>query len=381
MDKPLRVLMVNYEYPPIGGGAANANKCILKEMAAIGGASIDLVTSFAGSGIVVEEFSPAIRIHKVGIRKQNLHHWRKTEVLCWLFKAHGVYNRLLKENNYDLAHAFFAFPSGLFCWLSRNKLPYIISLRGSDVPGYNDTLGLEYFLLSPLFKGIWKNAACIIANSKGLAELAVKFTPSLAIDVIPNGVSLSDYGGEAAGRRDDAFMLLVVGRLVNRKRIDRAIEALRLLVERGIDVRLDIAGDGVLADMLKELASGLNIADRVNFMGVVEKGDMPAVYAAADVFVMCSEHEGMSNAVLEAMAAGLPIITSACEGIDELIDGNGIVIKNISSGAVADAAAQLYNDIPLRKLMSNKSKERASLFSWRSVAQAYADKYRQIFSG
>ncbi len=380
MEKPLRILMVNYEFPPIGGGAANANLCILKEMAAIGGVNIDLVTAFVGSGTVVEELSPSIRIHKVGIGKQNLHHWRKTEVLCWLFKANGVYKRLLKENRYDLAHAFFAFPSGLFCWLSRKKLPYIISLRGSDVPGYNDTLGLDYFLLSPLFKCIWNNATSVVANSKGLAELAAKFTPSLAIDVIPNGVSLSDYGRMRANRGDDVFRLLAVGRLVNRKRIDCVIEAMSILAQRGINARLDIAGDGVLADKLKDLAASLKVADRVNFMGVVEKSDMPAIYAAADVFVMCSEHEGMSNAVLEAMAAGLPIITSACEGIDELVADNGIVIKDVSPKTVADAVERLYNDTSLRNFMSGKSKERASLFSWRSVAGAYIDKYKQVLA-
>ena len=374
--------MVNYEYPPIGGGAANANLCILKEMAAIGGVAIDLLTSFVGKGVVVEEFSPSIKIYKVGISKRNLHHWRKAEVLQWLFKAHSVYDQLLQENDYDLSHSFFAFPSGLFCWLSRKKLPYIISLRGSDVPGYNDTLGLDYFLLSPLFKGIWKNAAAIIANSKGLAELATKFTPSLPIEVIPNGVSISDYStGHANKRTGGPFKLLTVGRLVNRKRIDCVIESISLLAGRGIDVRLDIAGDGVLADKLKGLASGLNVEGRVNFMGVVQKSDMPAVYAAADVFVMCSEHEGMSNAVLEAMAAGLPIITSHCEGIDELVADNGIVIKNISPQTVADAAGRLYNDLPLRSLMSDKSKERAVRFSWRNVAQAYMDKYCQIVSG
>lgn len=383
MNNALRILMVNYEFPPIGGGAGNANLHILKEMAALGGVRIDLLTSFAGKGVVVEDFATSVRIYKVGIEKRNLHHWRKFEVINWMIGASKVYSRLLKENTYDLAHCFFAFPSGWFCWKSRKKLPYIISLRGSDVPGYNDTLGVEYFLLSGLFRRIWNNASSVTANSQGLAAMAKKFMPSLAIDVIPNGVDIDAYRQKPSDFMSGGKLrLLTVGRLVRRKQIDCIINSLPLLLAKGIDVRLDIAGDGVLACELKSLAQSIGVSQRVNFMGVVEKKDMPEVYASSDVFIMCSRHEGMSNAMLEAMAAALPIITAPCEGVEELIDGNGIILDECPlERSIANAVERLAFNHSLAALMAEKSRQIAMRFSWRSVALAYIKKYETYTDG
>jgi L-malate glycosyltransferase len=379
MSDRLRILMVNYEYPPIGGGAANANLNILVEMAATGRVEVDLVTSFAGNGVAVEKLGEGVKIHKVGISKENLHHWRKREVLSWMYRASGVYKNLLAENEYDLAHCFFAFPSGWFCLRHKKKLPYIISLRGSDVPGYNDTLGLYYFILKPLFRSIWKNAASIIANSCGLAALANRFTPNIEIDVIPNGVRVEDFSQHNVYRRDNrTIRLLTVGRLVNRKRIDIAIEAVALLKERGFDVHLDIAGDGVMADQLKSLAAEHDVEDIVNFLGVVAKHEMSELYSKSDIFVMCSEHEGMSNALLEAMAASLPVVTSNCEGVAELVQGNGFVIEQINAHKLAASIGNLMKNDELMRSMSQASREKAEQFCWKEVARAYIEKYCRI---
>lgn len=378
MSKPVRVLMINYEFPPLGGGAANANYYLLQEMAKIGGIEIDLLTSFSGKGVAIEQFSDNITIHKVGINKKSLHHWRKIEILEWLFRSSKVYKTLIAKKKYDLTHAFFAFPSGWFCWKSRKQLPYIISLRGSDVPGYNDTLGFEYAILERLFKSIWQNAAFVVANSKGLATLAGKFMPQLKIDIIPNGVSIENFDIAKKRAKDGKLRLLVVGRLVSRKKIDVAIKALPLLLQKGIDASLTVAGGGVLYQQLNELAQKLDLAERVSFLSEVSRSQMPELYADADIFLMCSRHEGMSNAMLEAMAAGLPIITSDCEGVGELIDSNGIILEDTSAETVADAVERLINDQGLSEVMSEASKQIAKRFSWHTVALAYAEKYRLV---
>ncbi len=378
MDKPIRILMVSYEYPPIGGGGGNAVYNILKEFASLGGVSVDLVTSYAGKGVAVENWQEGIDIHKVGINKKSFHHWRKTEVLCWMFKANRHYKKLLKANEYDIAHCFFAFPSGWFCRRSKKKLPYIISLRGSDVPGYNNTLGMEYFLLSKVFKSIWQNASCIVANSKGLAKLATEFMPQLRYEVIPNGVRLEDFSEVKVYKSDDApLKLLTVGRLVSRKRIDIVIKAVRILTEWGFNVSLDIAGDGVEAENLKSLAKDCEIEDKINFLGIVERSKIGEVYAKADIFVMCSEHEGMSNALLEAMASALPVVTSSCEGTAELIDDNGLIVEDMNEKNLASALGKLIRDNELLEKYSQAARQTAGRFSWENTAKAYLEKYRQ----
>jgi UDP-N-acetylglucosamine:LPS N-acetylglucosamine transferase len=123
MDKPLKILMLNYEFPPIGGGGGQAHLNLLKEYAKNTGLTIDVLTSSTEHRNKVEQFSQNITIHKVAIRKKSLHYWRKTEVIQWLWKADAQLKKLLAENSYDLAHAFFGFPTGWLTYRHRNQLP------------------------------------------------------------------------------------------------------------------------------------------------------------------------------------------------------------------------------------------------------------------
>ena len=98
----MKILLLNYEFPPIGGGAAKATQCLLKEYSKRKSIEVDVLTSTPGKGLKHEVFADNINIYKVGIRKKNLHYWKKSEVIAWLFKAAKHYRRLIKENDYDV---------------------------------------------------------------------------------------------------------------------------------------------------------------------------------------------------------------------------------------------------------------------------------------
>jgi len=370
--------MANYEFPPIGGGAGKANLCLLKQYAGRDDLVIDVLTSAPKPGFTTEKFADNITIYKVGVHKKNLHFWRKTEVAEWLFKAGFRYHALLRKNSYDLAHAFFAFPTAYLCLRSAAKLPYIISLRGSDVPGYNVRLRIDYKLLSPLFRRIWKSASTIVANSKGLAELAGKFMPELAIGVINNGIDTEIFYAGPAKSITQPVKVLTVCRLISRKRIDLLIETVAKAKELDVDIQLNIAGQGNLMHPLERLARKLAVAERVNFMGRVPTGQMPQLYRDNDIFVMSSAHEGMSNAMLEAMACGLPIVTTRCEGIEELIANNGIVVDRPGAGLIARAIKALVDDPARYEQMSAAAVKQAQQFTWSSAAGQYLDCYHTV---
>lgn len=374
----LNLLMLNYEFPPIGGGAGNAHLCLLRQYADNSDLRIDVLTSAPEPGFFTENFSKNITIYKVGLHKKNLHFWRKTEVIEWLLKARPCYRKLLRENDYDLVHAFFGFPTGWLCYRSRGKLPYIISLRGSDVPGYNIRLGLDYKLMTGLFRRIWSCAAAVVANSEGLRRLALEFMPTLDIGVIPNGIDTEKYYPSQKQEPAKPIKALAVCRLISRKRIDLLIEAVGQTRELGLDVRLNIAGEGNLMETLKKLANGLKAADRVIFMGRVPAEQMPDVYRDNDIFVMSSAHEGMSNAMLEAMASGLPIITTRCEGVEELVADNGVVVEQAQPEEIARAIKKLADNPQTLRQMSLASRQRAALYSWPSVAARYIRCYQQV---
>jgi len=371
--------MLNYEFPPIGGGAGKAHLHLLKEYARYNNLlKIDVLTSAPQPGFIVESFAENITIYKVGLHKKKLHYWRKIEVLEWLFNARVHYRRLLRENDYDLVHAFFGFPTGWLCYRSAALLPYIISLRGSDVPGYNIRLGLDYKLLSGLFRKIWSAAAVVVANSNGLRKLALEFMPALDIKVIPNGIDTEQFHPSEKQDLTKPIKALTVCRLISRKRIDLLIKATALAKKSGLDIQLNIAGDGNLMGQLQKLADELNIGDSVNFMGRVPAEQMPQLYRNNDIFVMSSAHEGMSNAMLEAVASGLPIITTRCEGVEELIKDNGIVVESPQPEEIAKAIKNLADDRQAYSRMSIAARKQTEKFSWNSVAEQYLNHYNRI---
>jgi len=377
----MRVLMSNYEFPPIGGGAGQAHLSLLREFADNPEIVVDVLTSCRGRGLAVERFAANITLYKVGIRKGDLHHWRRSEVLEWLLKAPAHYRGLLEANRYDLAHAFSAFPTGWLCWRARANMPYILSLLGSDVPGHNARLSLDYKLLGPVFRRIWKSAAMVVANSQGLTQRARAFMPDLDIRIIYTGVDAARFHPPAVRMPCQHTRLVTVARLVATKRIDVLIEAMDLLRQQGLDVSLTIAGGGRLAEPLRQLAQQRGLDAHVRFLGPVDGDAVPQLYRDSDIFVTSSVREGLSNAMLEAMASGLPIVTTRCEGVDELIADNGLIVEEPDPRCIADAVRGLVRDRARYEAMSAAARARVERFSWRRTAEAYLDCYRSLPQG
>ncbi len=374
----LNLLMLNYEFPPIGGGAANAHLAILKQYVQNADLKIDVLTSAPKRGFYKNQFSENITIYRIGVNKKNLHHWRKIEVIEWLIKSRHYYRHLLENNNYNLVHAFFGFPTGWLCYRSVDELPYIISLRGSDVPGQHARLKLDYKLLAPVFRRIWENADAIVANSRGLQNRALKFLPSVLIEVIPNGVDLNFFRPAENKPRDAKIKLLTVGRLSVTKRVEMLIDAVRILRDAGFNAHLSIVGGGALQNRLKFLVADAKLDDHIEITGRIDQENMPQIYQQSNIFVSATLQEGMSNAMLEAMACGLPIVTTPCEGIEELIADNGIVVGQPSSQAIADAVKSIIENEQLYNKMCTQARARAEQFNWKNVADQYLQMYFNV---
>ncbi len=378
----MKLLMLNYEFPPIGGGGGQAHHALLKEFAGRPDLTVDVLTSAPAPGFFLDQFTDNIRVHKVGIRKKELHFWRRSEVLAWLLKARPHYRRLLRENTYDLVHAFFGFPTGWLCRRTAGKLPCVISLRGSDVPGGNARLQLEYKVLGPLvFKPIWQRASALVACSEGLRQRALRFLPSAQIDVIPNGVDLKRFTpAEGPSGRPGPLRLITVGRLSPTKRLPVLIEMTELLRREGCDVQLTIVGGGALEGELRRKIADERFRGVVTMTGRRSASRMPEIYRQHDVLVSASAQEGMSNAMLEAMASGLPIVTTRCEGVDELISDNGIVVDDPAPAALAAAVRKLAGQRTMLTAMSLAAREKAETFGWDAVARRYLDLYATLMA-
>lgn len=382
----MKILFLNYEYPPLGGGAGNATQYILREYAGIPDLEVHLVTSSVDESEHIVVLGGGVTVHSVPIGKngRNLHFQSSKDLLVYAWKGYAYAEGLLSKEHFDVIHAFFSVPCGFMARkLSRKfSVPYIVSLRGADVPGYSERFTGLYLLLGPIIKNIWQHAAKVIANSAGLRSLALQTNPDQRIDMIPNGIDTVEFTPDPERETDGMFRILCVSRITPRKGIRYLLEGFSLLREKlpQVPMELWIIGEGDELPALRELVASLGIHKSVKFFGRVEHEKLAAFYGLADVFVLPSLNEGMSNTMLEALASGLPIVATVTGGTGELVaDGeNGLYIEKESSADIAAKLEHLAIDTDMRTRMGAASRARAEQMSWSHVAKAYARIYTEV---
>ena len=369
----MKILVLNYEFPPLGGGAGNATRCLLKEFSKRDDLRIDLVTS-SPNKYKEEKFARDINIYYLDINKKgNIHYQSNLDLLKYSWRAFWFCKKLKKKNRYDLLHTFFGIPCGYIA--KRLKLPYIVSLRGSDVPFYN----LRFFWLDKLFfrnlsKRVWRNAKRVVANSDGLKKLAKQSYKDQEIDVIYNGVNTEEFKPREKVR--DTFTVISTSRLIERKGIRYLVKAFFRFNRRYSNSKLLVIGEGNLEEELKRKADS-----SVEFFGSVEHDKLSSFYNQADIFVLPSLNEGMSNSLLEAMASGLAIIATDTGGTKELVDNqNGIIVNKKNSQDIFSALEGLYLDRDRLQKMKLESRAKAKKMSWAKMAEKYLNIYLEAIS-
>lgn len=289
--------------------------------------------------------------------------------------ASAAFRAAMEAEPPDVTLAFFGWPGGGVARRLRvaRGIPYVVALRGSDVPGFRLPVWHPVSVLArPHFRAIWREAGAVVANSESLRALARR-TWDGPVEVIPNGVDARTYAPGAPGV-ERPFTVLTVSQLVPRKRIDLLLEAwARFRRAMPGDARLRVIGRGREEAALRARASRLGIDETVEWRGAVDRGDMPAEYRAADVFVLLSRQEGMSNALLEAMASGLPCISTPVGDADAwFADGRCGVRVEPDADAVCAALQALATDAPRRGRLGDGARAFVTQHaSWSSVAEAY----------
>jgi glycosyltransferase involved in cell wall biosynthesis len=211
--------------------------------------------------------------------------------------------------------------------------------------------------------------------------------PVSKLCVIPNGVDaerlsaaepadLSQFGIPPAGRT-----LLFVGRLDPQKGPFVLMAAVRDLIPRHPDLHVLLVGDGPLRENLQSWVAKENLASRIHFAG--RRDDVPSIFKAAELFVLSSLWEGLPNVVLEAMAAGIPVVASRVEGISDLLidDRTGLVVPANSSADLAEAIERLLADPQHARQMAHSAQRIANEdFAWSRVVEQYAKTYSELLA-
>lgn len=379
----MNILIVSHEYPPIGGGGANACLYLAREYSK-GGHQVTLVTS-AYKDLPSEEMVDHVRIIRVKALRKKEEKSTFLEMFTYLCSAWRKINQMVKTEHYDICQVFFGIPSGpIGLYLKKKyKIPYVIRFGGGDIPGAQKRFSYVYKILTPVIRAIWANADALVANSEMLMHKALSFEKRYPIEIITNGVDSDFFTRDCDNLthpiviKKNQINILFVSRLIRGKGLQYIIPHMeRMNRECESKVQLTIVGDGPYREELERITAEAKAAGYVTFEGKKNKEELYSYYNQADLFILPSESEGMPNVVLEAMAMGVPVIMTPCGGSKELIQGNGLIvpIENF-----VDTVIDLCNDRANRICMGEQSRILAlTKFSWREKAGEYLELFEKI---
>ncbi len=298
--------MHSYEFPPLGGGGAKVVYGLSTQLVKMGH-HIDLITMKFGELKKFEDVK-GIQVHRVPCIRTRQSICYTPEMLSYVIAAIPTALRLVKRRDYHLLHTHFIFPDGLISYFVRKMtgIPYLITVHGSDVPGYNpDRFTHQHKLLLPLWRQIVHLASLTVSPSKNLETLIRAQDSSTPITVIPNGIEVDKF----VASREKKNCILLVCRMFPRKGVQYFLQSLKTLDPK-LEYEVNILGDGPFLPTLRQKASNLNV--EVKFWGALDNTspELRNLYETSSIFMLPSESENFPMVLLEAMAAGLAIITS-----------------------------------------------------------------------
>ncbi len=369
-----RVLIFATAYYPLVAGAEIAMKEVTDRLP---GWQFDLICARIQPGLADTEKIGNVTVHRVGFGKP---------IDKYLLPILGVKKALSIERRptpdarrpiiWSLLASYGGFAALVYTWM-RPKTKMLLTLQeGDPLEHYAKRVGF----LSFLHKKIFQRADAVQAISSFLAQWAKAMGFNGHPEVVPNGVDIERFSRksqvasrkslrERFGYADNDVVIVTASRLSLKNGVDDLITSLTHLPE---NYKLLIAGEGEDREKLTALVAEKNLARRITFLGNKSHDELPEILRASDIFCRPSLSEGLGNAFLEAMAAGLPIIGTPVGGIpDFLKDGEtGIFCHVRNPESIAKAVQRIQTEPGLKeKLIARGSSLVAERFGWDGIAK------------
>ena len=368
-----RILVLNYEFPPIGGGGGAVSEQLSAFLAARG---YEVRVQTAGfRDLPHHEQRDGYQLFRTAGLRRHADRCSVPEMFLYLMTNLWPVLRHVFFWKPDLIHVHFAVPTGVLAWLANRlaRVPYVLTVHLGDVPGAQpeQTDGL-FRILKPFTVPIWRRAARITAVSdfvRGLGERAY----GREVTTIYNGITLPDPPDPSERSQTRLFF---AGRFNPQKNLPFLIEVLAVLPDA--DWVCDLVGDGTEMAAVRQRRDQLGLRDRVHLHGWLARGEVQEKMAASDILVMPSLSEGFPVVAVEALAFGLAIVGSNIGGLaDIVIDGdNGFLVPVNDTEAFAAALIQLIGSPQKRDEMRRNSRKRAERFDIERVVDAYEQEFR-----
>jgi len=293
-------------------------------------------------------------------------------------------------------HGYRSFQADVSSFVSKMKdVPFVVSAHGSAL-GYETMIKKRHQKIPYVFydaftmKSALKHANFVIASSKQEFDELVRFgVEKDKIQIIPVGVDLIKYDVIKSKSDKGFFRILFVGRITKDRNLELLLEAFKIVTEKLEHVKLMIVGGeerrtftdklGYLAALKRRVVS-MGVSDKVEFTDQLHGSDLIRAYNSADVFVYTSLYENFGQTILEAAAAGLPIISTPV-GVakDIIVNGKtGFLTSFHNPKELSEKIVLLTQNRELRERFKNTKKVVAEKYRWESIIKRYLEIYNSL---
>ena len=371
----MKILTLSYEFPPLGGGGSKVAQGLAENFVGLGH-QVDIVT-MSYKDLPRHEVVAGANVYRVPCLRRSVDICRPYELASYMLSALPATLQKLRESQYDLIHSHFLLPDGLTSiWPSRrNRIPLIVTAHGSDVPGYNpDRFKLIHKGIAPAWRSLVRAVDRIVCPSRFLADLILAHEPRARTVTIPNGIDLDKFNVNQTRRKS----ILVVTRMLERKGVQDVLNALS-----GTDLgfEVNIVGTGPYLDTLVRLSNELGMDTRFHGWLDNDSDELKALFETSEIFVFPSHAENFPVVLLEAMGAGLAIITTNQTGCREVVGDAALCVPPGDVAAIRSALEKLAGSNELCRTLGSAARHRLDeQFGWTAVARQYTSLFEAVIA-
>ncbi len=381
----MKILVLNYEYPPLGGGAGVITQNI-SERFAENGNKVTVVTTWY-KGEQETEKKGNLEIIRLKSKRQHIYKSNVFEMLSWIKECKHFLGDYLKKEKFDLCFANFAIPGGIVAVYLKRKfgLKYTVISHGHDIPWrFPKQMRLFHIATYYKIKRICIESEANFMQTREMKENIDRFIGEKFVNknvIVPNGIDARLFKPDKS-LKDKVFKIVFVGRLVEQKDPFTFLNAIKLFSGRNKDLIVHIIGDGVLRCKMEEYVRNNCLSDIVKFFGWIRKAEIVKEYQSAHVNVITSVFEGMSVAVFESLACGCFLITTPIDGINEVIapNENAIVVQFYSQEEIAQQLEIYYQKRFLQnyKIDDGIISGLIERYNWNYIVNVYEKHFERI---
>lgn len=373
----MRILVLNHEFPPIGGGGGRAAESICQALAKRGH-EIKVLTSHF-KDLPREEQRDGFDIIRIPTLRTQPFRASFLSMVVYVLSGLWAGLRLVRLFRPDVIHVHFAVPAGALAWiLSRlTKVPYVLTAHLGDVPGgVPEKTGDWFRWIFPTTRWIWRDASARVAVSEYTRSLALKHYNE-EILVIPNGIDVDGDNG-ALMRVNNPPVIVFAGRFMEQKSPLQIIETLSEI--KDIPWKCVMIGDGPLMPDVKKSIEEFGLGDHFILTGWITPDEVMKHFNQSDILFMPSLSEGLPVVGVQALSKGLAIVASRVGGFVDLVDEgrNGYLVEAGNSEGFKSKLQELLTN-PSRLLsLRQASLEKAKSFEITKIAEQYEKIFIEI---